>query len=275
MNPDGSAQTRLTNNTDDDTRPIWSPDGKNILFISDRDSNTNALYAMNADGSEQVRLSTGDEGIDFFDISPDGRKIAFTVFDFMSVDLSSATADQTIYVMNADGSAQKRLVSGQTYMASPAFAWSPDGQKVTYISINDGKVGICVINPDGSDETCLTNLNDLIFEWSPDGSSLAFTSHRDNNSEIYLMNADGSAQTRLTNSPEADDSPAWSPDGKKIAFISARDGQREVYVMNANGSNQKRLTNVSTEKYQPLWSPDGRNIVFSTKQNNSIHDPTS
>jgi Tol biopolymer transport system component len=270
MNPDGSAQTRLTNNTANDTRPIWSPDGKKILFVSDRDSNINALYAMNADGTEQARLSTGDEGIDLFDISPDGQKIAFMVYDFISVDLTSGTAAQTIYVMNADGSAQTRLVSGQTYLASPAFAWSPDGQAITYISINDEEVGISVINPDGSNETCLTNLNDLIFEWSPDGRRIAFTSHRDKNSEIYLMNADGSAQTRLTNSPEADDTPAWSPDGKKIAFISARDGQREVYVMNANGSNQKRLTNVSTEKYQPLWSPDGRNIVFSTKQNNTI-----
>jgi Tol biopolymer transport system component len=270
MNPDGSAQTRMTNNTANDTRPVWSPDGKKILFISDRDSNIDALYAMNADGTEQVRLSTGDKGVDLFDISPDGQKIAITVYDFLSVDLYSAIADQYIYVMNADGSSQTRLVSGQTFMASPAFAWSPDGQAITYISINDEKVGICVINPDGSDGACLTNQNDLMFEWSPDGSRLAFTSHRDENSEIYLMNADGSAQTRLTNSPEADDSPAWSPDGKKIAFISARDGQREVYAMNADGSNQKRLTNVSTEKYWPLWSPDGRNIVFSTQQNNTI-----
>jgi len=270
MNPDGSAQTRLTDNTASDTRPIWSPDGKKILFISDRDGNAGDIYSMNADGTDQVRLSTGAEGIDFFDISPDGQKIAFTVFDFNSVDLSSATAYQTIYVMNADGSAQTSLVSGQTYMASPAFAWSPDGQAITYISINDEKVGICTINPDGSNETCLTNLNDLIFEWSPDGRRLAFTSHRDKNSEIYLMNADGSAQTRLTDSPEADDSPAWSLDGKKIAFISARDGQREIYVMNADGSRQMRLTNVATEKYSPVWSPDGRQIVFSTVQNNNV-----
>jgi Tol biopolymer transport system component len=262
MNPDGSAQTRLTNNTANDMEPVWSPNGQKILYISFGDSNSGDIYAMNADGSAQERLNT--EGLWHFAISPDGQKIAYANYDTLSLDLRSMTADQTIYVMNADGSARTRLVSGRTYMARPAFAWSPDGQKITYISVSDGKVGICVINPDGSDETCLTNLNDLDFEWSPDGRRLAFVSYRDGNGEIYVMNADGSAQTRLTNTPEDEDSPAWSPDGKKIAFISTSNGQRDIYVMNADGSNRKRLTNSSTNKFSLLWSPDGKKIMFTT-----------
>ena len=56
MNADGSSQTRLTNNTSNDYEPVWSPDGKYIAFVSDRDGN-DEIYLMKADGSEQTRLT--------------------------------------------------------------------------------------------------------------------------------------------------------------------------------------------------------------------------
>jgi len=64
MNPDGSGQTRLTNNPAADTAPSWSPDGTKILFTSLRDDGTTpALYVMNADGSNPTRLTTGSNGV--------------------------------------------------------------------------------------------------------------------------------------------------------------------------------------------------------------------
>ena len=63
MNPDGTGQTRLTNNPAWDTAPVWSPDGTKILFTSLRDDPMSAsLYVMNADGSNQTRLTTGSQG---------------------------------------------------------------------------------------------------------------------------------------------------------------------------------------------------------------------
>ena len=56
MNADGSGQTRLTNNADDDLDPSWSPDGAKIAFRSDRDGNFE-IYVMNADGSGQTNLT--------------------------------------------------------------------------------------------------------------------------------------------------------------------------------------------------------------------------
>ena len=64
MNPDGSAQTRLTNNPAADTAPAWSPDGTKILFTSLRDDPTSpALYVMNADGTNQTRVMSGSDGV--------------------------------------------------------------------------------------------------------------------------------------------------------------------------------------------------------------------
>lgn len=56
MNTDGSEQTRLTKNNANDDDPIWSQDGKHIIFISDRDGNYE-IYEMNNDGSEQINIT--------------------------------------------------------------------------------------------------------------------------------------------------------------------------------------------------------------------------
>jgi Tol biopolymer transport system component len=259
MNSDGSGQTNITNNEASDGDPAWSADGSKVVFYSARDGNpeyggTPEIYIMNADGSAQARLTTKGEGFGFFALSPDGQKIAISAWDFYMVDLASRTTNQTVYIMDADGSNQTRLTNNQTYMMDLGFGWSPDGQKITYISIRDGKIGICVINTDGSNETCLTGKNDMDFDWSIDGQEIVFVSIRDENGEIYVMNADGSNQVRLTNNQADDTFPTWSQDGRKIAFMSERDGNREIYVMNTNGSNQTRLTNNEADDYSPVWS---------------------
>jgi len=79
--------------------PDWSPDGKKIVFVSNRDDNLE-IYVMNADGSNQVNL-TNNYNNDFDPVwSPDGERIAF---------VSGRDRNNEIYVMNADGSEPRRL----------------------------------------------------------------------------------------------------------------------------------------------------------------------
>jgi dipeptidyl aminopeptidase/acylaminoacyl peptidase len=56
MNTDGSDQINLTDNFHDDSFPVWSPDGKRIAFVSDRDGNSD-IYVMDATGNNQVNLT--------------------------------------------------------------------------------------------------------------------------------------------------------------------------------------------------------------------------
>ena len=100
------------------------------------------------------------------------------------------------------------------------------------------------MNPDGSDQTNLTNnpADDSAPAWSPDGTRVAFTSDRGGDLEIFLMNADGSNQTNLTNNSADDAFSTWSPDGTRIAFATDRPNG-EIFVMNADGSEQTNLTN--------------------------------
>jgi len=108
-----------------------------------------------------------------------------------------------IYVMNADGSGQKRLSNHPGGGSSPR--WSPDGARVAYEGSFGVLYDILVVNADGSGLVNLTNnpANDFDPVWSPDGSRIAYVSDRDgfNRYEIYVINADGSAQTRLTDDP--------------------------------------------------------------------------
>ena len=108
-----------------------------------------------------------------------------------------------IYVMNADGSRQRRLTHGHVHFS---VAWSPDGQKMLFERM-DTRHPRGPVPGEGPEE-------------------------------LHVMNADGSGQRRLTRTPVREGGPAWSPDGRRIAF----DSGSQIWLMNPNGSGKRSLT---------------------------------
>ncbi len=217
---------------------------------------TSEIALMNPDGSGVTRLHVF--GADPM-LSPDGSKIVYCS--------QRETIYSQIYVMNADGTAPKRLTDSKN---GDAFgpAWSRDGKKIAYYAFAQTQPSrnpqIWVMDADGSNPKKLTD-HGMDPSWSPDGRQMVFASRRDGIFQIYAMNSDGSNVRRLTKHNAEDSNPAWAPDGGSIVYISATgDDRRGLFLMGPDGSDPHGLAHSKHQDFCfPSWSPDGRTIVFS------------
>jgi len=244
MDPNGGNVQRLTTNSVPDFDPIWSPDGREIVFESFREANVSELYRMNADGSGVVRLTTNG--------APEDRPGGYHPDGSQLVSHTARDGDVEVYKMNADGPGAVNLTVNPAFDGLPT--WSPDGAWIFFSSDRgspSGALDVRRMSSFGGEPGRLSRnavAEDAAGDVSPDGTRVVFHTTRDTPAgqppsfDINVMNADGSGKVRLTSAPGDDLFPVWSPDGRRIAFDSHRDGDREVYVMNADGSGQQRIT---------------------------------
>ena len=240
MDGDGTNPRRLTNNAYYDGFPAISPDGRRIVFETNRlrtgsePFNTSDLFMMNTDGTGETHLIRGSSAT----WAPDSKRIAFHASASetgapIKADPGAANSDNDIFVLNLDDAPGKRAKARNITNSPGAIDDDPD--------------------------------------WSPVGQKILFTSHAvtDNpinsvTAEIYAIDLSASATpVRLTNNTEEERAPAWSPDGTRILFACRRNGpDLELCVMNADGTRQMQLTDNTVPDLTATWSPDGRKIVF-------------
>jgi TolB protein len=170
-----------------------------------------------------------------------------------------------LVISDADGQNMRNALNSSEPIIS--VAWSPDGQKIAYVSFEDRKPVVYVHELVTGRRIVLSNErgNNSAPSWAPDGKSLAVSLSKDGNTQIYRVNADGSNLRRLTQGNTIDTEPQFSPDGKFIYFTSDRGGNPQIYRMNADGERgeaARRITFKQPYATSPRISPDGKNLAY-------------
>jgi Tol biopolymer transport system component len=250
--PGGGDVRRLTHSGDaNSVFSDWSPDGRWILFDSDRAGDVQ-VFIMRADGTSERQLTfrpgfTGDPTF-----APDGRRITF----------EHARPDQApdLYIMNLQTRGWQRVT--RTPNAAEVFPqFSPDGRWIAYTQFREQRApAVYLIRPDGTNRHRLTplRLRAGVPDWRPDGKRIVVTSNVDvPNSDIYTIQPNGHGLRQLTRSPADEIDGTYSPRGGRIVFakITDRGENSDIWMIHGDGTRLRPVITGPAFDIAPDWGP--------------------
>ncbi len=228
----GHRVKRVTDNDSINIFPYPSPRGNKLAYISFKDGGPEA-FIKNLKTGETIKLNLPGPA-DYIAWSPTGKKLALA--------LTPDHINTEIYTINVNGGGVKQLTFTDGINTSPTF--SPNGNRIAFVSNRGGSPQIYVMKTDGRDKRRLT-FNEGFYNtspaWSPDGKKIAFSSFINGALEICIMNADGSDERQVTDTPYSSQHPAWTRDSRIITFDTEIAGRQELYMIDVNESGMMRL----------------------------------
>ncbi|UCE17527.1 MAG: PD40 domain-containing protein [Gemmatimonadota bacterium] len=232
--------------------PCWSPDGKSLVYLSNRGSDYSALglYLLTFPDRHAQKITGGISSPPSW--SSDGTEIVYSKRNRPNRH-GSRFNDLYIYTI---GERRQKRISRDLRAKDPAF--SADGRQIVFVSNSDGSNNLGIMNVDGSDIRYITNSDDGTQyynpQWSPDGQRIVFSESKGTHRNIAMIAPDGSDFRYLVVSPGDDRDPCWTPDGKEIIFSSDIDGIFNLYSYSLENEQFSRLTNVLGGAFMPSYS---------------------
>jgi Tol biopolymer transport system component len=259
-----------------------------IAFASDR-SGIPQIYLSDLRGEAVTPITNMPDGACQPAWSPDGMHLVFTSPCRVSpagrpLDISEGPLKGTaLYTVNADGSNLVALPTVPGGDSEPA--WSPDGKRIAFTSLRDGRALIYALNLTDQSVRRLTDPSaDFAAArqpaWSPFGNQIVFAKKHADAYQIWAVTDAGQGQQQIAGNGQLfwDYSPMWSPDGKTILFTE-RNAEGPVLPWTMNIPYEKRDTAARTRvKISPRpvegarYSPDGQWLVFEGKSADENRD---
>ncbi len=269
---DGTSEPKaLLEGSKSENTPRWSPDGKRIAFLSNRDGATQ-IYVADADGGNVKKVTALHAGAQPpFIWSHDGSRIAFVS------DVYPGCADEECNRQKAE-EAEKNPVKVHRLTRLLYRHWDEWRENVRHhvfvTTVADGKTRD--LTP-GDFDSPPTQQEDAALAFSPDGRTVAFVSNRDGqdkeawstNNDIFLVPVEGGEPRQLTKNPAADTHPVFSPDGRTLYALAQRRAgfESDRWYLDAidvqSGSRRTVFTTPDLSVGDFTLSPDATTIWFT------------
>ncbi len=244
MDSDGANHRFLTSGQAIALTPRYSPDYKQIVYLSYLNGNPR-IYIYDTERGTQ-KLVTQSKNPTFAPRwSPDGKWILYSM---------AVGGNTDIYRVPSTGGESQKLTDSPGIDVGGSY--SPDGSRIVFESDRSGSQQIYVMNADGSNQQRISFFGGRAAtpEWSPRGDQIAFT-HIVGDFHIGVMNASGGGMRTLTGGWQ-DEAPTWAPNGRVIQFFRTEknSGRSGLWQVDLTGKNERRLP-TPVDASDPAWGP--------------------